>query len=97
MKHKIIYLGDTALDRQASYLTGVMRYYDLSFDYVNSDEKFSDALLEQDYQLMILSDYYAYLVSERYRIKPFIVQAGYRDYSFLIPRLDGFVGRFVRG
>ena len=57
MKNRILYLGDTALNRQASYLAGVMSYYDLDFDYVSSDRKFSDSLLEKDQCLMILSDY----------------------------------------
>ena len=57
MRRTILYLGDTALDRQASYLAGVLTHYGLDFDYVGSDECFSEALLENDYQLMILSDY----------------------------------------
>lgn len=57
MKQKIIYLGDSALSLQASYLAGIMSYYGLGFDYVNSDTKFSDSLLEKDHRLMILSDY----------------------------------------
>jgi len=57
MGHRILYLGDTALHLQASYLAGVMNYYDVSFDYVSSDKKFSDSLLETDYGLLILSDY----------------------------------------
>ena len=57
MKQKILYLGDTALDQQASYLAGIMSHYDMDFDYVNSDEKFSDTLLKRDYDLIILSDY----------------------------------------
>ena len=57
MKHRILYLGDTALDQQAGYLAGIMSHYNLDFDYLNSDKKFSDSLLERDYQLVILSDY----------------------------------------
>ena len=57
MKHRILYLGDTALNLQASYLAGVMSYYGLGFDYDNSDKKFSDSLFEKDYRLMIVSDY----------------------------------------
>jgi len=57
MDCKILYLGDTALDRQAGYLAGVMTHYGLDFDYVGSDERFSDALFDQEYHLMILSDY----------------------------------------
>ena len=57
MKNNILYFGDTALDQQASYLAGIMSYYSLGFDYLNSDEKFSDTLLSRDYDLLILSDY----------------------------------------
>lgn len=46
-----------ALNRQASYLAGVMSYYNLDFDYVSSDKKFSDSLLDKDHCLLILSDY----------------------------------------
>ncbi|GAH40275.1 unnamed protein product, partial [marine sediment metagenome] len=42
MKHSVLYLGDAALDRQASYLVGIMSHYNIGFDYVNSDGKFSD-------------------------------------------------------
>lgn len=57
MKKNILYLGDTALDRQACYLTGMMSYHGLGFNYVNSDEKFSDYFLSRNYDLMIVSDY----------------------------------------
>lgn len=54
---RILYLGDTTLDQQGSYLAGVMSYYNMSFEYVNSEVRFSDSLLKRDYKLMILSDY----------------------------------------
>ncbi len=57
MGRSILYLGDTALDQQGSYLAGVMSYYNQSFDYLNSEVRFSDSLLSRDYKLMILSDY----------------------------------------
>ncbi len=57
---KILYLGDTALDLQASYLAGIMSHHELDFDYLDSDTKFSDSFLDVDYRLMILSDYPAY-------------------------------------
>ncbi len=59
MKRNILYLGDTALNQQASYLAGIMSYYELGFDYVNSDKKFSDTFINRDYDLIILSDYSA--------------------------------------
>ena len=57
MKHRILYLGDTALDQQASYLAGIMSHYNLGFDYLNSDKKLSDSWLARDYDLIIVSDY----------------------------------------
>lgn len=59
MADRILYLGDTVLDRAASYLAGVMSHYGFEFDYVNSDTKFSDDLLGNDYKLLIISDYSA--------------------------------------
>jgi hypothetical protein len=37
-KAPVLYLGDTSLDTAASYLAGVMTYFDIGFDYVASDE-----------------------------------------------------------
>ncbi|MHC4783826.1 MAG: glutamine amidotransferase [Planctomycetota bacterium] len=65
MKNKMLYLGDSSLNRQASYLAGVMSYYNLDFDYVSSDRKFSDSLLDKDHSLLILSDYPAANFSEK--------------------------------
>ncbi len=53
----VLYLGDTALDRAASYLAGVMKHYGISFDYHASDEKFNDELFDNNYQAVIISDY----------------------------------------
>lgn len=57
MNIDVLYLGDTALDRAASYLAGVMKHYGIEFDYRSSDEKFTDELLGNDYQAVIISDY----------------------------------------
>ncbi len=57
MKSNVLYLGDTAINQQASYLAGIMSYYDISFDYISSDEKFSLEKLGQDTRLIIISDY----------------------------------------
>jgi hypothetical protein len=65
MKHRILYLGDTALGQQAAYLAGIMSYYNYGFDYLRSDEAFSDALLEREYGLVIISDYPASNFSEK--------------------------------
>jgi hypothetical protein len=65
MEHRILYLGDTALDQQAAYLAGIMSYYHCHFDYLRSDKKFSESLLERDYGLVIISDYPAANFSEK--------------------------------
>lgn len=65
MKHRILYLGDTALNLQASYLAGIMSHYGEDFDYVSSDKRFPNALLEKDYRLVILSDYPASNFTEK--------------------------------
>jgi len=57
MSDRILYLGDTAIAQAASYLTGIMTHYGFDFDYVDSDTKFTDELLGNDYKLMIISDY----------------------------------------
>lgn len=57
MGQRILYLGDTALTQQAAYLAGVMSHSQRAFDYLPSDECFSDSLLERDYGLVIVSDY----------------------------------------
>lgn len=57
MSTRILYLGDTAIDQQASYLTGIMSHHGFDFDYLDSDTRFSDSYLVKDYKLMIISDY----------------------------------------
>jgi uncharacterized membrane protein len=53
----ILYLGDTTLQTAASYLAGIMAYYDIDFDYLPSDSKFDDSLLQNNYRAYIVSDY----------------------------------------
>ncbi|MHC4396051.1 MAG: glutamine amidotransferase [Planctomycetota bacterium] len=57
MSKSILYLGDTELKSAASYLAGIMTFYDISFDYLPSDQKLSDSLLNAGYQVVIISDY----------------------------------------
>ena len=57
MNSKVLYLGDTSLDQQASYLAGIMSHYNITFDYISSDEKFCIDKLSQDTKLIIISDY----------------------------------------
>lgn len=54
---KILYLGDTAIDQQACYLTGVMMHSGIDFEYVPSDKAFDEAMLTDDVAGMIVSDY----------------------------------------
>ena len=57
MSKQILYLGDTELKGAASYLAGIMTFYNISFDYLPSDRKFIDALLADNYRAVIISDY----------------------------------------
>ena len=57
MGERILYLGDTALDQQASYLAGILTHFGFDFDYIASDTKYSDSHHAGDYKLMIISDY----------------------------------------
>ena len=65
MKDEILYLGDTALNQQAAYLAGIMSYYDMAFDYLASDKKFCDEMLDREYDLLIISDYPAHNFSAK--------------------------------
>ncbi len=57
MNRKILYMGDTMLNRQAGYLAGIMTLYDIDYDYIPSDSCFNSTLLEENYGAMIISDY----------------------------------------
>ena len=57
MNTKILYLGDTAINQAASYLAGIMAYFNIEFDYVPSDKKIPDNLLDKNYRAIIISDY----------------------------------------
>ena len=57
MKKNVLYVGDSILTGPASYLAGVMTYYNISFDYLPSGIKFVSQLLVNNYDLIILSDY----------------------------------------
>ena len=57
-KFPVLYLGDTSLDTAASYLAGVMAYFQIGFDYVASAEAADRYLVDgAEYRLVILSDY----------------------------------------
>jgi uncharacterized membrane protein len=55
----VLYMGDTSLERAASYLAGVMQAYKINFDYVSSSQRFSNDSLNKNYGAIILSDYQA--------------------------------------
>jgi uncharacterized membrane protein len=57
MTASVLYLGDTSLERQASYLAGVLKTFQIDFDYVNSQQRFSHELLDAGYSVVVLSDY----------------------------------------
>ena len=57
MTEPVLYLGDTALKDAASYLAGVLSFYDIGFDYLASDQKFSSSFLDKNYAAIIISDY----------------------------------------
>ena len=57
MDKRVLYLGDTSLATAAAYLAAVMTYHGIAFDYVDSDTPCDDALLDQDYAVIIISDY----------------------------------------
>jgi uncharacterized membrane protein len=56
---RILYCGDTALRGAASYLAGVMSHFSIAFDYLASNQPFTDEVLFRDYGGIILSDYSA--------------------------------------
>lgn len=53
----VLYLGDTELNQAGSYLAGIMTFFDISYNYVASDKKFSASFLDAGYRLYIISDY----------------------------------------
>lgn len=53
----ILYCGDTALREAASYLAGVMTHFSIAFDYLASNQRFSDEFLSRAYRGIVLSDY----------------------------------------
>ncbi len=57
MTQKVLYLGDESLSGAAAYLSGVMTYSQILFDYRPSKEKFCDDWFNEDYDAFIISDY----------------------------------------
>lgn len=57
MSASVLYMGDTSLETAASYLAGVLKLYEMGFDYVSSTEICPDQLLNKPYRAVVLSDY----------------------------------------
>jgi len=57
METRILYAGDTALDRAAGYLAGILTHARLAFDYVASDQPLQPTLSSGEHSLYIISDY----------------------------------------
>ncbi len=55
----VLYLGDTSQQTAAAYLSAVLSFHQIDFDYVDSGTAFSDAFFERGYRVFILSDYAA--------------------------------------
>ena len=57
MNAPVLYMGDTSLETAASYLAGVLKTFQIDFDYVSSSQRCPDHLLDKAYSTVILSDY----------------------------------------
>lgn len=57
MDQRILYLGDTALDRAGSYLAGILHHTKVQFNYIPSDKTFSDEWLTESVDAVVISDY----------------------------------------
>jgi len=53
----ILYFGDDDTTRAAAYLAGIMHYYNLPFEHIDSTASPSDAMLSQEVDAFIISDY----------------------------------------
>jgi uncharacterized membrane protein len=56
-RKEVLYCGDATLATGACYLGGVMTLAGIGFDYVEMEAPFPEKLLQNDYPLIILSDY----------------------------------------
>jgi len=57
MSASVLYMGDASLDTSASYLAGVLKTFQIDFDYVSSSQRCTDNFLDKAYGAVILSDY----------------------------------------
>jgi len=57
MSLRVIYVGDTSLDTAAGYLAGLMTRWEWPFVYVSSDTQLSQAVVDQPFNLLVVSDY----------------------------------------
>ena len=56
MQFRVLYMGDTDIDRHASHLAGVMSYYDIDYNYIPSSGKVTVSDVD-GCDAYILSDY----------------------------------------
>ena len=56
-RKQVCYFGDDAIGGAANYLSGVMTYFGISYDRVDSGFAPKPSFMETDYSLYILSDY----------------------------------------
>jgi uncharacterized membrane protein len=57
MNKSILYMGDTSIEQQASYLAGVMTHYNIEFDYIDSATPLNPDFAKKPYAAVIISDY----------------------------------------
>lgn len=57
MLNKVCYLGDDDWTRAAAYLSGVMLYYNIDFDRIDSTDSPPTDFCDKTYSLYIISDY----------------------------------------
>lgn len=57
MKKNVCYFGDDAIGGAASYLSGVMSHYGITYDRVDSGFAPGPSFFDTDYDLYVLSDY----------------------------------------
>lgn len=92
MPHPVLYLGDTALDRQASYLAAVMTHARIPFTYIPSNKELPDALLKRSWSCIILSDYPAKRLNTINRINRIIDKIDHGTGLFMIGGWESFTG-----
>ena len=57
MRAPVLYMGDTSLETAARYLAGILKTFQIDFDYISSSQRCPDQMLDNPYRTIILSDY----------------------------------------